>query len=163
MSTTKLERLIILHEGEMLTPYPCPSGKMTWGVGRNYEDIGFSTEELTMLLEEGPTRKFSRFCLQNDIRRVVGELKENICFFDKLDAVRQSTLIDLCFNVGLSKFLRWKNMLGYMKVDYELAAYELIHDRNGELNAYYRQTKSRAKRLHTMILHGQWPNELGKD
>ncbi|MFH1737735.1 MAG: hypothetical protein ABIH23_01920, partial [bacterium] len=63
----KIEALLILHEGERLKPYRCPSekigfegrpGKLTIGVGRNIDDLGI-------------TRQESRYLLANDIARVM--------------------------------------------------------------------------------------------
>ena len=83
--------LLITHEGLRLKPYRCAAGKLTIGVGRNLEDVGITEEEALYLLK-------------NDIRRVINELKDVLPFWNELSKTRQEALIDMCFNLGLSRF-----------------------------------------------------------
>ena len=47
----KITDQLIRHEGLRLTPYRCPAGRLTIGVGRNLEEKGISEQEAMVLLE----------------------------------------------------------------------------------------------------------------
>ena len=66
-----------------------------------------------------------------------------------LDSVRRAVLIDMLFNMGLTRVRRFVLMIEALHVeDYELAAEEMINSR------WYRQTKTRAKDLVKMMREG---------
>ena len=90
MNREKLLDMLTLHEGLELKPYQCTSDKLTIGVGRNIEDIGITEEE-------------ARYLLQNDLDRILKEV-EHWSFLEKLDEVRQAVILDMVFNMGVSKF-----------------------------------------------------------
>ena len=58
----KLANQLIKHEGLRLTPYRCPAGRLTIGIGRNLEDKGITEKEAVMLLK-------------NDIQECIENLK----------------------------------------------------------------------------------------
>jgi len=105
--------MLKLHEGVETKPYYCPAGKLTIGVGRNLESIGITEDEAEYLLD-------------NDINRVVEELDQNVPLQD-ISSNRMAALIDMCFNIGLTSFLKFKKMLAALdNQDYELAAEEML-------------------------------------
>lgn len=113
MQMTRAEDELIKHEGMKLRLYKCPTGKWTIGVGRNLEDNGISEEEAIYLM-------------RNDISRCRREL-ENLDWFNNLDKIRQDVLIELCFNMGLTRLLGFKKMIKALKEhNYDLAAKELF-------------------------------------
>jgi len=98
----KLKDFIIKHEGISLKPYYCPAGKLTIGVGRNLQDNGISYNEVIYLLE-------------NDIDRCIRELRTIFKDFDELPENIQIALIDMIFNLGKTRFLKFKNMIQAIK------------------------------------------------
>ena len=110
-----LQEQLIRHENLRMKPYKCTSGKLTIGVGRNIEDNGITEEE-------------ARYLLQNDITRVIYELHHSIPHLvHPLDSIRQHVLIDMCFNLGLTRFLTFKKMLLALEVlNFEMAAVEML-------------------------------------
>lgn len=143
-----LENLLILHEGLWIEPYMCAAKKWTFGVGRNYEDNPLSTEEVTFLLRTGPTKEFAMLLLYNDIKRVRTEL-EDFDFFLMLNEPRQYALIDMCFNLGISRFSRFKKMIAALKEgDYDRAAKEMLDSK------WAKQVGQRAITLSEMIRTG---------
>ena len=99
MSSTDTARALIKkHEGLRLYPYHCTAGKLTIGYGRNLVDVGISEDEAFAMLE-------------NDIDIVVSGLEKHLSFWDKLSLNRQAVFIDMCFNLGLNGFLKFKRML----------------------------------------------------
>ena len=102
------------HEDIKLYPYRCPAGKLSIGCGRNIEDLGISRNEAIYLLD-------------NDIRRVRLELEKAVPAYLSLSDRRQASLIDMCFNLGLSRFLQFKKMLAAIYArNYAKAADEML-------------------------------------
>jgi len=126
---TELEKMLIRHEGMELKPYYCPAGKLTIGVGRNIEDNGITESEALYLL-------------RMDIRRCKNELREIFEDFDDLPKEIQNVLVDMIFNLGKSRFLKFKKMIAAVKHrDFKKMADEM------ESSVWYRQVKSRAEEL----------------
>jgi len=129
--------LLIKHEGFKRHVYKCTAGKNTIGVGRNLDDVGLSDEEIMCLLS-------------NDIRRCKNDLNRNFEWFPELNEVRQMALIDMCFNLGISRLKRFKNMIAALSMgDYGKAADE------AKDSAWYDQVGSRAVEVCAMIRHGR--------
>lgn len=136
-----LDSLLLLHEGEKLKVYKCTAGKNTIGVGRNLDDVGITQEE-------------SRFLLSNDIKRVTAELTKALPWFTKLDPVRQTVLLDMCFNLGLAGLLKFKNTLAFFQAgNYQKASENML------LSLWAKQVGRRAVRLSEMTRTGQWPTK----
>lgn len=100
----ELTKNIIEHEGLRLFPYKCTAGKLTIGVGRNIQDRGITRDE-------------AMYLLHNDIALSKSELS-HYEWFNKLDEVRQGVLIELHFNIGLAKLLKFKNMISFLDSGY---------------------------------------------
>lgn len=124
------------HEGFKLKPYRCTAGKLTIGVGRNLDDRGITAEEATCLLN-------------GDINQCLTDLR-TFDWWLGLDAVRQSALIDLRFNVGAQGFRTFQKLIAAMASrDYERAARELV------LSKWVTQVQpARATRLVRMLKTG---------
>jgi len=139
---TLAERSIRYHEGLRLHPYFCTAGKLTIGWGRNLEDRGLTQEE-------------ADFIFDTDWKRVKAELQSALPWTDQLDAVRYAVLADMCFNLGLPKFLAFKQTLEAVKQgDYARAASRML------ASLWATQVPDRAKRLAAMMATGTVPPEL---
>ena len=127
----KLKEFIIKHEGLSLKPYHCPAGKLTIGVGRNIEDNGISEEEAMIMLE-------------NDIQRSISDLYKVFSMetFDKFPAKTKMALIDMIFNLGYPRFIKFKKMIKALKdFDYEKASIEAVN------SLWCKQVGSRCKEV----------------
>ena len=134
----KLTDMLVDHEGMRRKPYRCTAGKLTIGVGRNLDDRGISPDE-------------AMYMLANDIKDSRRELSAAFSWFDKLDDVRQSVLIDMCVNLGLSRLQGFRNTLALIGVGkYEAAAQEMLNSKWAE------QVGRRAQRLSRMMATGRW-------
>lgn len=137
---SKTVALLRIHEGERLKPYRCTAGKLTIGVGRNLEDVGITREE-------------SDFLLANDIKRVETELQTAFPWASTLDEVRRHVMVDMLFNLGLSRLRGFRKFLAAMsRKDWDTAAVEMMDSR------WARQVGSRAARLRDMVRTGRWPD-----
>ena len=135
----KLERMLIKHEGCVLNAYEDSVGVVSVGVGRNLDSLGISMDE-------------AMFMLANDIDRCRKELSGAFSWFDKLDQVRQEVMIMLCFNLGLTRFRKFRLALGYMSCsDYENAAREFLRSK------WSKQVGQRSEVLADMIVTGRYP------
>lgn len=114
-----LLRQLRRHEGVRSHAYKCSADMITVGVGRNIDPnggIGLSDDEIDYLLK-------------NDIERCRQELS-TLSWFADLDPVRQDALINLCFNLGFTRLLGFKNAMSAMAVgDYDTAADEFLDSR----------------------------------
>ena len=144
---------IIENEGLKLMPYYCTKGKLTIGVGRNLDDNPLSVEEKKALGDymRGITENGAKMLLRNDIKRCYNELKKMIINFTELDEVRQFTMIDMCFQLGVNGFAKFKKMRKYMGLKkFELASFECLN------SEYAEQVPNRAKRVAQAICSGVW-------
>jgi len=132
----RLTEQLIIHEGLRLKPYKCSAGKATIGVGRNIEDVGITKEE-------------AMFLLSNDIARVAGQCVAEFDWFNDLSELRKEAIINLVFNMGLSKFKQFKRTIAYIESgDFVIAGAELL-DSN-----YARQVGNRAVEVANMLADG---------
>ena len=138
MTNQLKERLIkqlMLHEGERLKPYTDSVGKTTIGIGRNLTDRGISKETSRQMLEE-------------DILDCWTDLN-TFKWFNDLDDIRKSVLLDLRFNLGPYRFRGFKNTLKAVSEGrWEDASKGMLS------SLWARQTKSRAVRLAKMMKDG---------
>lgn len=137
---SKLSDQLRIHEGVRSHVYLCTAGYETIGVGRNIAEsgIGLSDDEIDYLLE-------------NDIKRCKQELI-SLSWFPDLDAVRQDAIVNLCFNLGLTRLMGFQNAMGAMAVgDYEKAADEFLDSR------WAKQVGQRSLDVAHMIRAGEYP------
>lgn len=139
MNIGELRKSLIKHEAMKLKPYLCPAGKTTIGVGRNLDDVGITEAEAIYLLN-------------NDIDRCVAEIERNIPGWKKHNEARQNVLIELVFNIGISRTLKFRKMLEALdRLDYVRAADEMKD------SLWYRQVGKRAETLCQQMRTGEFP------
>lgn len=132
----RVAELIKKHEGLRLKPYKCSAGKLTIGYGRNLEDRGISPYEAETLLH-------------NDIQDCYAQCIK-LPFWNRLNEARQAVLIDMCFNLGISRLKGFKKMLAAVdRGDYATAAKEMLD------SAWAFQVKTRAVELAEIMKTGQ--------
>lgn len=136
MNLQKLIEELKRDEGVKFKPYHCSADKLTIGVGRNLEDVGISEAE-------------SDFLLANDIDNCVSELKRTFNWYDNLSDVRKRVMINMCFNLGLSRLLNFKKFLKAVEVaDWQEAGVQMLDSK------WARQVGPRATRLKDMMVEG---------
>ena len=111
----RIKSQLVRHEGLRLKPYRCTAGKLTIGIGRNFDDCGISQKEAYAMLER-------------DILDCEQQLLDEIPdVYTGLDEVRQSVLLNMCFNLGLKGLLQFKNTLAFIASgDWERAANNML-------------------------------------
>jgi len=135
----KLIDMLILHEGLELKPYQCTADKTTIGVGRNLSDVGITEEE-------------SKYLLLNDLQRIQKEIA-HWNFLEKLNEPRQAVILDMVFNMGVTRFNAntWvKTFAAIQNEEWEKAANEMLDSK------WAKQVGQRAIRLSQMMRKGEW-------
>ena len=136
MNLQKLIEELKRDEGVKFKPYHCSADKLTIGVGRNLEDVGISESE-------------SDFLLANDIDNCVSELERTFNWYSNLSDVRKRVMINMCFNLGLSRLLNFKKFLSAIEAaDWEEAGVQMLDSK------WARQVGPRATRLKDMMVEG---------
>lgn len=137
----KTIELLRKHEGVRKHAYTCSAGFMTIGVGRNIDEVGglgLSDEEIN-------------FLLKNDIERCVVELTVAFDWFEGLNEVRKDAMINLVFNLGLSRLMKFEKALFAMSnQDWETASEEFLD------SLWAEQVGARAKEVAEMIKTGEY-------
>ena len=137
---SKLVDMLTLHEGVRYKVYLCAEGYETIGVGRNISEggLGLSKDEVD-------------FLLVNDIKRVQDELTRNFSWFLDLNEARRDAMVDICFNLGLTRLRSFANALEAMSYgQYEIAANEFMDSR------WSQQVGNRAVEVTEMIRTGEY-------
>ena len=139
MNKEALRQNLIREEGLELHLYKCPADHWTIGVGRNLQSRGISETTAMQMLDE-------------DIDLCIDEMKVGIKHFDAYPEPIKEALVDLCFNMGISRLLQFKKTLGYLEEglttgNYTKAAVELMNSN------YAKQLPARAKRNHDRIFN----------
>jgi len=105
---------IIRHEGRRNKMYPDSKGIMTIGVGHNLEDRPISDKAVEVILED-------------DLKDCSMDLFTHIPWTNTLDEVRRDVLINMCFNMGISRLMGFEKMLAAARNgNFQLAALEML-------------------------------------
>ena len=138
MDLTKLKKDLNVEEACKKLPYVDTKGKISIGVGRNLTDRGLSDDEIDYLLS-------------NDITIAVTELDKQFHWWRSMSDARQNVLIDMCFNMGITKLLGFKKALAAMaKQDFEQAATEMLD------SVWSKDVHGRADKLAQMMKSGEF-------
>lgn len=146
---TKLEKLLILHEGLVLKKYRCPKGKLTVGVGHNLDARPIPD------LPDEITKTQAMNILLGDLADTQDAIRARLPWTEELDEVRHAVLTDMCFNLGLSGLMNFGNTLGEVKRGNWQRASEAMG-----ASRWASQVGTRATRLQRMMVEGLWPEEL---
>ena len=104
---------VIVHEGFSRYIYLDSVGVRTVGFGRNLDDRGISREEAEMLL-------------LNDLETSTEEAKK-FEFYENLTSNRQDVIVEMIFNLGLTRFKKFKKTIGYInQANHSAAADEML-------------------------------------
>ena len=133
------------HEGVKAFAYQCTAAKTTIGVGRCVDEdggIGLSDDEIEYLL-------------MNDIARCDKELEGAYDWYRDLNKPRRDAMINLCFNLGLTRLRGFVKALEAMsRGQYDLAADEFLDSRWAD------QVGDRAVEVTELIRVGDYPEVL---
>lgn len=108
-----LESLIERHEGRRVLPYLDSRGVWTVGVGHN--------------LAKPLSARVVQQLFEDDLGEAMNECLHAFPWFADLTIHRQWVLVDMCFNLGLTKLSHFTKMMRALSLgDYETAAKEML-------------------------------------
>ena len=129
------------HEGVRSHAYKCSENMITVGVGRNLDEnggIGLSDDEIEYLL-------------MNDIERCDAELRAAYDWYENLKKPRRDAMINLCFNLGLTRLRGFVKALEAMsREQFDVAADEFMDSR------WAKQVGDRAVEVTELIRTGEY-------
>ena len=131
---TDLER----HEGLRTRMYKCTAGANTIGIGHNLDSRPISERAAKVILED-------------DIEVAIEDIERGVSMeeFYKLPGKVQEALVNMCFNMGITRLLQFKNTLRLLKEErWADAAIECLDSR------WANQVGGRAKEISDMIASG---------
>lgn len=130
------------HEGCRLSVYQDSLGFWTIGYGRHNKTLSKNTPPISQEQAEA--------WLREDLLKAWDDCKAVYPDLDKLDKVRQTVLINMCFNLGRSKFKQFKNTLGFVAAgNYSTAALNMLQ------SLWAAQVGQRATELAKRMATGQ--------
>lgn len=138
MDYEKLAARIRKNEGLSYLPYRCSAGALTIGYGHNLDARGISIEAAELLLKQ-------------DLEIAEKEVKNAFIWWPKLDDARLGVLIEMCYNLGISRLVGFKKMLAALEEgDYKKAAKEMLDSK------WAFDVKGRARELAEIMQTGEW-------
>lgn len=130
------KQLIRKHEGVRDKPYKDTVGKLTIGVGRNLDDIGVSEDEIALMEA-------------NDIKRAETDARAFFPKFNTLTDNRKAVLIDMAFNLGLTRLSGFTLLRSALnRSDWKGAAIQMQN------SLWAQQVKGRANELAALMRNG---------
>ena len=110
----RLLKQIIRHEGSRNKMYLDSEGIETIGVGHNLRDRPISDKAIMVILED-------------DIDAAIMDLRNSFSWFKDLDEVRKEVLINMSFNLGITRLKEFKRTLAAIEYNnWPLAADEML-------------------------------------
>lgn len=141
---TCIQRLVV-NEGLKTRAYKCPAGYLTIGIGRNLDTNPLTFGEFEYIGHNCRTKFISNdqafYLCRNDLKRVREDLDRELPWWRDLNLDRQFVMIDLCFNMGITKLLTFQKTLQSIATGYYIRAGEQLLQ-----SKYAKQVGKRAKR-----------------
>ncbi|KAL9653389.1 hypothetical protein ABK040_002025 [Willaertia magna] len=136
------KEMIKRHEGLVLHVYKDSLGYDTIGYGHL-----ITTNET---FPEIITKEQAEELFEKDFKIAYEGAQTIVSNFNNLNNVRQAVLIDMCFNLGVTKLLNFKKMIAAIeKEDFTTAAKEMKNSK------WFLQVGKRAEELSTMMEKGE--------
>ena len=125
--------------GQQLKPGDVLRGNITIGCGRNLSEQGLHRDEAQALLAY-------------DIQQARSELARALPFWHRLSALRQVALINMRFNLGLTQFRKFENMISALaQGNYAGAGQHAL------ASTWHQQVGKRAERIAWMLINDTEP------
>lgn len=145
----------ILHtargEGLVLSVYRCPAGKRTIGWGHNLDAnpvVGI-TDSSTITMAQANDLLIRDWMAAAE---TTARTFPNLTTVPDTDRIRVAAIIDMVFNMGVSKVLGFRNMCAALRRnDWPSVAREAAD------SAWYQQVGIRARRVIHQLTTGLWP------
>ena len=143
MSDDKLEKLLAEDEGKRLDMYQDTKKILTIGIGHNLEEKGISDAVCSLMFQEDI----------DDARKDA----EKFSWYSRLNSARRAVILNMIFNMGLTRFSGFKKTIEYIDQGLYLSASKEMKN-----SKWYREdvANSRSDRLAEMMRTGTWPENF---
>jgi lysozyme len=133
----QLKDMISEHEGKRLDMYQDSENIWTVGVGHNIQERGISEAVCSLMLEE-------------DIEEAINDA-DTFRWFEDLNDPRRAVIVDMVFNMGLTRFSGFKKTIQFIENElYNSAGIEMLDSK------WANQVGRRAIRLSEIMKTGEW-------
>jgi lysozyme len=149
----KLIEQLMQHEGYRKQVYKDSNGIDTIGYGYNLSSnmAKFSSIELAYFYREGVSKTVALKVLKLCVSKTRDELESKFKWFRSLSKTRQDVLINMCFNLGIVKLLKFKKMLKCLEDgDWQGAAGEMLESK------WHSDVGQRAITLSAQMMRGEY-------
>lgn len=137
MNTAALRAQLMVDEALRLKPYTDTKGQITIGVGHNLSARGISLELAMQWLDD-------------DMAETIEDVEHAWPWVARLDNVRQHVLLNMAFNLGITKLGTFHRFLDALQAgNYQTAATEMMDSKWAD------DVGRRATRLATEMLTGE--------
>lgn len=141
------------HEGYRNTPYKCTAGYKSVFYGRNYETMGFSVDELDLILsnlkDNELTIEIANRTLKHDMEWAYSALNHIFADFSEFSEKRRDALVSIMYNLGVKRFNGFKKMIAAIhNNDWIEAGLQLQDSKRHE------QITNRSEEEATMLMNG---------
>jgi lysozyme len=150
MSIDYLKEMLRRHEGVRLTPYFCPAGKKTIGIGWNMDAHKLPDDIASCLRVTGSiTEEMADRLLNISITDATDNCRGIYKGFDDFSEARRFALIDFVFNVGIGTAIKFKKMrAAILAGNWDRAADEMLD------SDWFKQVGSRGPEIVGMVRIG---------
>lgn len=137
-----------------LTAYKCPTGHLTIGYGTNIEephnasklrDLGYNIQQVKAKKQK-ISESHSDILLRYGLQQALSDARVFLSDFDSQPLVVRAILVDMAYNLGLPKLMKFKDFrVALLNKNYNAASEEMVD------SLWYKQVGNRSKRLVNMM------------
>lgn len=150
MDRLKLRASLELAEGNRAVVYDDATGQP---ITKGSTLVGYPTIGIGHLLTKPMSEVARRMLLSDDIQEAIDGLDTHFQEWRRLDDVRQRVLIEMSFNIGITKLMKFQRTLQAVRIgDWHAAA-----DHMADSKWAREDVPGRAKRLGAMMRNGKDP------
>jgi len=140
-----------IDEGFSSVVYKCPAGANTIGYGYNLDSnsLHLSSLEINHAFRNGMGEVEAERILLLMVKKTVEELQRIFSNWNAISKTRQDALTNMCFNLGVTRFLKFKKMIILVEDNDFVAA-----SKEGLNSLWAKQLPARSKRVMELLKQG---------
>ena len=140
-----------IDEGYEEHVYKCPAGENTIGYGYNLDSnsLHLSSLEINHAFRHGMGEVEAERLLILMIKKTIEELQGVFANWNEISKPRQDALTNMCFNLGVTRFLKFKKMIALVEANDFVAA-----SKEGLNSLWAKQLPARSKRVMDLLISG---------
>jgi len=140
-----------IDEGFSSVVYKCPAGANTIGYGYNLDSnsLHLSSLEINHAFRNGMGEVEAERILLLMVKKTVEELQRIFSNWNAISKTRQDALTNMCFNLGVTRFLKFKKMIVLVEDNDFVAA-----SKEGLNSLWAKQLPARSKRVMELLKQG---------